>query len=311
MSIFLSTFGAVAVLLGIGLVGFLIIKRRLLPEQAIDILAPLAIDISLPCLIFYNIIRSFSPQDNPDWWSLPIWWLGFLVTAALLTLFFSRISKKESRREFALTLFYQNGLFVPLPVIAGIFPDTPSNLIYLFLFMLFYPAFIFNTYYFFFSRKKIVIDWKKILNPVLIASILAIAIRYFEMHVYIPDFALTICKMLGNMAIPIITLILGASIYIDFKRKGSLYLKEIIKFVLVKNFVFPIIFLGLLLIVRPEYMIALVILVESAAPPLSSVPILAERAGGDRTIVNQFVLMSFAISLISIPLMVTLFSKYF
>ena len=47
MNLFVSTFGAVAVLLGIGIVGFIIIKRRVLPQQAFDMLSPLGIDIAL------------------------------------------------------------------------------------------------------------------------------------------------------------------------------------------------------------------------------------------------------------------------
>jgi predicted permease len=52
-------------------------------------------------------------------------------------------------------------------------------------------------------------------------------------------------------------------------------------------------------------------LLEAAVPPVTAVPILAERAGGYREIVNQFMFSSFAVSLVSIPLIMALFGLFF
>ncbi|MFB0520421.1 MAG: hypothetical protein ACETWD_03205 [Desulfatiglandales bacterium] len=40
-------------------------------------------------------------------------------------------------------------------------------------------------------------------------------------------------------------------------------------------------------------------------------PLVTERSGGDRAVVNQFIVVSFIFSLISIPMMVSLFSMFF
>ena len=73
MDFFLITFESVIVLLGLGALGFLIIQRKIIPEQALDVLSPLALDIALPCLIFANIITTFTPETIPQWWLLPAW----------------------------------------------------------------------------------------------------------------------------------------------------------------------------------------------------------------------------------------------
>ena len=311
MNLLFTTFGSVAVLLGIGTLGFWIIRRRILAEQALGSLSPLALDIAMPCLIFVNMVTNFSPKETPDWWVMTFAWVGFASVAALLTFSTMYVANKNVRREFAISLFYQNGIFFPLAVLNGMFPQDPSYLVYLFLFMLFYPAFFFNTYHFFFPSKHARLDWQKICNPVLIASLVAISIRLLNVQMHIPDFLISICRLLGNMTIPVIMIILGGSVYLDLQQRGSVRLGEIVKFVFVKNFVFPIIFLLILSIVRPNYSLALIVFLESAVPPVSAVPILAERAGGNRSIVNQFVVSSIITSLISIPLMVMLFSKFF
>ena len=62
MPIFNVTFQSVAALLAIGLLGFWIIKRNVIPDSILHFLAILAIDIALPCIVFVNIITQFSPH---------------------------------------------------------------------------------------------------------------------------------------------------------------------------------------------------------------------------------------------------------
>ena len=117
MDLFITTFESVEVLIGIGLIGFIIIKKRVVPGNILSLLSPLALEIALPSLIFVNIIQNFSPADNNEWWQLPIWWSIFTAISAVLTFTFMFTSKKETRREFAISLFYQNGIFFPLAII--------------------------------------------------------------------------------------------------------------------------------------------------------------------------------------------------
>lgn len=77
MDLFITTFESVAVLLGIGIIGFWIIRKKILPGNILGLLSPLALEIALPSLIFVNIISNFEPAEFPDWWQLPLWW-GFL-----------------------------------------------------------------------------------------------------------------------------------------------------------------------------------------------------------------------------------------
>lgn len=312
MDLFITTFESVAVILGIGLIGFLIIRKRIVPGNILGLLSPLALEIALPSLIFVNIIQNFSPSDSPDWWHLPLWWGFFTMVSAVLTFIFMFASQKKTRREFAISLFYQNGIFFPLAVLAGMFGDDSSYIVFLFLFTIFYAAFFFSSYHFFFKHKENnKLNWKKIIHPVLIATILAVIIRLGGVQNAVPDFVISIFALLGGMTLPLIMIILGGNIYIDFKKKGKLQILEIAKFVIIKNFLFPMLFLSILIIIQPSYYIALIILLQSAVPPVTAVPLVTERSGGDRPVVNQFIVGSFISSLVSIPAMVYLFEIFF
>lgn len=311
MELFITTFESVAVLLGIGIIGFWIIRKKVLPETTLGFLSPLALEIALPSLVFVRIITDFSPSLLPDWWTLPIWWAIFMGISAVLTYSLSFISQSDTRSEFRISLFYQNAIFFPLAILSGMFSNDSIYLVYLFLFTLFYPAFFFNTYFYFFKNQKATINWRRILNNVLIATIIGLILVLVDFQIYVPSFIVQIFTLLGAMTLPLIMLIIGGNIHLDFQRKGKLYLGEIIKFILIKNIVFPLVFLGLMILIRPAFHIALLFIIQAAVPPITSVPIFTKRAGGNQGIVNQFVVGSFIISLITIPIMISIFGYFF
>jgi len=316
MNIFNAIFQSVLALIGIGGIGFLILRRGILPESVISILSRLAIDIALPSIVFANIIVNFDPSRFPDWWQLPLYWVLFMAIALALTRLGSLISLKSFRGEFALSLFFQNGLFFPIIIISGLFGSDSPYIVQLFIFIIFHPVLFFSTKHLFFKtnstqNKASVLNWQRIINPVLVATLLAMVFVLAGIDKYLPEFVVTMLGMLGNMTLPLIMLILGGSLYIDFQRKGKIYIWEVSKFVLIKNLVFPLVFIALLVLLQPDYYIALIIFIQSAVPPITGVPIQVKREGGNESIANQFILGSFIFSIISIPSLFLLFNMFF
>jgi predicted permease len=321
MHIFNVTLQSVAALLAIGVLGFWIIKRNIIPENILRFLAVLAIEIALPCIVFANIITQFSPSSFVRWWQYPLWWLMFSAASFLLTLITMLISAKASRREFAFTLFFQNGLFFPFIIITGIFGPTNPYIAILFIFIAVHPSLFFSTDHLFFRgthpkiegelKRKGRLRLERILNPVLISTVIAAGIKLLGVEKHLPTFLLTVFQMLGGMSLPLLMLILGGSLYVDFQSRGPIYVKEVTKFILIKNIIFPLVFTTMLVLVRPAYPIALIIFLQSAVPPITGIPIQTRRHGGNWSITNQFILASFVFSIFSIPLMFILFTRYF
>ena len=145
----------------------------------------------------------------------------------------------------------------------------------------------------------------------LIVTLVAVVIRLVGAQRMVPNFILSIASLLGGMTVPLLMLILGGNVYMDFNKKGLLQVKEVVKYIMIKNVVFPLVFLGIILLARPAYHIALIVLLQGAIPPVTAVPLVTEREGRNRALVNQFLVASFLVSLVSIPLMVSLFSMFF
>ena len=59
------------------------------------------------------------------------------------------------------------------------------------------------------------------------------------------------------------------------------------------------------------FTVALIVLLQAAVPPVTAVPLVTERSGGNRRIVNQYMVGSFIISLVTIPIMIAIFDKLF
>ena len=177
-----------------------------------------------------------------------------------------------------------------------------------------HPTLFFSTYQLFFRKKAVPgneLRWQRIINPVLVVTVIAIIVQITTVSEHLPGFFISIFETLGNMALPLVMIILGGSLYINYHQKGKLYLIEIIKFIGVKNIIFPLVFTGVLVLIKPSYNIALLFLLQSAVPPITGVPIVTERAGGNKEITTQFVFASFVASVVTIPAMFYLFSYFF
>lgn len=310
MQIFLTTFTGVAMLLTIGLLGYWLLSRRVIAGPVLGSLSVLAIDIALPCLTFAGILANFRPEENTTWWTLLPWWAGATALFTVLTFICSTVSRAEFRREFQVSLLFQNGIFFPLAIIAEIYGTDSTLLVDLFLFTLLYPAFFFNAAPLFFS-KSLKITPAKVFNPMLGATVLAITVRYAGIDAFIPKFFIEGIRMVGAMSVPLLMLVLGGNIYLDMKNIEKPAYGECLKFAVVKNLVFPLATLGVLLAVRPPYPVAFIIMMQASVPPVTAVPLIAEREGGNRNIVNQFLVTSFLLSLFTLPAMLMVFARYF
>jgi len=312
MDIFFVVLESVLVLLGIGVIGFWIARRNAIPENVLGFLTKLAVDIALPCLIFASMLSNFNPEEFPDWWQLPLWWFAFAAISLALSLITAYLSRRETRGEFTMNLFFQNGLFFPLVILSGIFGIDTPYIPQLYIFITIHPVMFFSTYNLFFKKSRGKTNWHNVMNPILIATILAIIIQLLGIKDYLPGFIPDVLRILGGMALPLIMIILGGSLYLDFKQTGSqLYHKEIVKFLAIKNILFPLVFIALLFFLRPSYTIALLFFLQAAVPPVTATPILTERGGGDKLISSQFVLASFIFSIITIPATFLLFNRLF
>jgi len=330
MDLLSSSFSAIVVLIGMRAIGFYIIAKNIVSTQLLKLMSSLAIEVAMPLFIFTNLMKNFDPGVYSGWWKLPLWWVFFAFVTLIMTVVSSFLFRKDFRRESRVALYLHNPTFVPLSIIIGVYGSSSPYVIDLILFTLFTSAFYFNFYKLFFRNIPVIgsgsvtaetvspaaehkprLDWNKIFNPFIKATFLALFIKLTGLTEYVPAFVLSTTEQVGNIAFPLIMIILGGNVYIDMKSAGRIYVTEIIKYVALKNLLFPLVMLGIIYLLRPSYGVALVLLLQSASPPLSTVPVLIQRQGGHMGIGNQFLVVSFFLTIVTIPLMMILFNRIY
>jgi predicted permease len=315
MELFVAALKSVAVLLGIGVIGFAILARKIVPLDILKVTSPLVLEVALPCMIFYNIIVRFNPSQMPDWWKLPLWWIGMTAFFLILTVIGMQYVHRGFKAESGITLFYPNATFFPIGIIPIVYGPDTILLVQLFIFTLLMPIIVFNGYIFFFRSKaadrKFNLRDSRILNPVLVATVLAVILKLAHIDTSIPDFMITITEIVGATALPLLMLNIGGNVYVDFKRRGKFDFGASARFVVTKNILFPAATLGMILLIKPPISVATLIIIQAAMPPLTAVPILTERAKGNVALVNQFLISSFMFSIVTIPLSLWCFDYFY
>ena len=107
--------GAVGQIFILAAIGYLLVKRGILTREGIRLISRLIIIVTLPAMIFSQLIRGFNFSLKPAWWIFPltsfvITLLGFLVGG-----FFAGLVKQgEEKRQFLSLTSFQNAGYFPL-----------------------------------------------------------------------------------------------------------------------------------------------------------------------------------------------------
>ncbi|MBU0554001.1 hypothetical protein KKF91_03645 [Myxococcota bacterium] len=149
------------------------------------------------------------------------------------------------------------------------------------------------------------------MNPIFIATLLSILLVLSGLKPRLPGVILDVARMLGALALPLVMILIGGNLYVDFKRRGQLRGRLILAFLALRNVIFPAVIFALLLATRPPPKIAFLIFLMTIVPPLTAIPIIVERARGDVPVSNQLVIASLGLSILSVPAWLMLFNRAF
>jgi hypothetical protein len=285
--------------------GWVLRSRRVVTPSAMPALSLIALDVALPCLVFFVILNRFHPADMPGWHRLPLGWVLFTLAALPLSLAAGHLARASVRREFRLCCFYQNALFFPLAILTEMFGPDSKAVAQLFLMTFLFPAFFFNTCGIFLQTRSL-LDWRKTLHPVLLTTVAAVLISLADLTTRVPDALLKAMQQVGAVSVPLLMILLGARIREDYENRGPIYWREIVAFIGIRNVVFPLLFIVALPLLNLSRDLGFLLLLQAAMPPVTAAPIMVGRIGGNVAFTSQLLLASYVASAVTIPFMVWL-----
>lgn len=293
----------------IALCGFLAFKFKLLRENNIQRLSRLVINLFLPCLIFNRLIRGFQFDGSLQWLIYPM--LGILVSlvglglARIILVFDKQIQDKN---EFICLIAFQNCGYLPLMLVWRIFPApvADSLSINIFLFMLGFNLFFWSYGVRLLTQQK---DkrpqFKRIMNAPLLSLILSLILLATNLHKLLPVIVTKSTALIGGCTLPVAFIVVGAVLAGSFEQLRGI--KRLLwKMVLAKMILIPGLFFLLLNILQLPSLMALVILIEAAMPSAITLSVVAYEQKVGYKIVNQGVLLTHLVGLVTIPFFISL-----
>jgi predicted permease len=195
------------------LVGALARKIKWLPATADAGIMSLAVKLLLPCLVLERIIGN-PALDNPFQVLLNAT-LGFALVAVSMAICYwltpvLGLQRGQGARTFAMCTSLQNYGFVSIPVVEALFHDKRITGV-LFTFSLGVEIAMWTLgagLLTGFGKAP----WRHALNPPVISTLAALALHYSGVGLVMPQFLHSLLGQLGNCAVPLCVVMIGASI---------------------------------------------------------------------------------------------------
>ena len=287
-------------------VGIGLRKVRWLTQEADRSLLLIVVNVLTPCLIFDKILGNQALRQPSNLLVPPLF--GFceiLIGIGLCWIFRKHVGLKSEpeQRTFSLVTGLQNFSYVPFPLIITLFAaqkDTPGVL---FVHNLGVDAAMWTLGLVTLGHASGWREWRKLINPSLIAIILSVLLNVGNFHSLIPRALTTTAAMLGACAFPLGIVFTGATIA---DQTRQIYSRDSIRPLFWSCFLrLGLIPLTLLTLARwlPTSVELKRVLVVQAAMPAGIFPIILARLyGGDPATAVRIVIGTSVVAIFTIPL---------
>ncbi len=309
---FLKSFGLVSGAVGqifiLGAIGYFLVKKNILTRQGMDLLSRLVIGITLPAMIFSQLIRGFKFDLEPAWWVFPltsfaITFLGLLVGGFFVNL----IKQDEAKRQFLSLVAFQNSGWIPLALAAALLSPEEAGLmfIYIFLFLLGFNLVVWSLgVHFLSSQLNKRFELSSLFSPPVLATVITMILVGLGVNRFIPGIILKPLRMIGSSTLPLAMFVVGGSLGLIQIRRVQL--KPLVLVVVSKLLILPL--LGLLFIWKFSlpWLFSLLLIMQLAMPSATSLSLIITHYKREDLLISQGVLFTHLFSLISILLFLSL-----
>lgn len=293
----------------LGAIGYFLVKRNILGQDGLNSLSRLVIEITLPILIFCQLVKDFSFRQYPDWWVFPL--ISIAITAVGLLVggaFTGFIRGRQHKLQFLSLVTFQNSGYLPLALVAALLPKdkVDSMFIYIFLFLLGFNIVMWSlgVYMLSFHQNRR-FELGSLFSPPVIATLFSLIFIFLGLHKFAPILMLRPLQMVGDCTLPLAMFVVGGNLAeIQLRHTDK---KAVFFMTLAKLIILPL--LGLLLIMKFKLseLMGLLILIELAVPPATSLSVIIRHYEKEDLLISQGVFFGHIISIITIPVFLSLY----
>jgi malate permease and related proteins len=308
VSEFLTVLTAVLPVFCIAGAGVLLRQLKWLTEEADASLLRVTVNVLTPCLIFDSILGNAAFAEPGNVWLPPL--IGFGTVAlgipfAMLLRGATGLRDEPARRTFTFAVSIYNYGYVPIPLILSLFKGevARNTLAVLFVHNIGVELALWSFGLILIGGGTLRKNWRKILNAPFFAIVLTLALNFIIGQRHVPDFVLKTAHMLGQCAIPLGILLIGATMadYVhEFQSARGIRLASVS--CLLRLGILPVLFLLLAKYLPCSLELKRVIVIQAAMPAAVFPIIIAKHYGGDAAVALRVVLGTSLVGFITIPL---------
>ncbi len=309
MESFKITSLAVSQIFLLAAIGYFLVKKNILGSEGLNALSRLVVEITLPTLIFCQLIKDFLFNLYPNWWVFPL--LSIAITAVGLVvglLFVGLIKGPQHKLQFLSLVGFQNSGYLPLALVAALLPKekVDTMFIYLFLFLLGFNLVIWSAgvYMLTFTRTK-KFELGSLFSPPVIAAVSSLLFIFFGLNKFVPEALLRPLRMVGDCTLPLAMFVVGgnlAQIHLGQVDKKAIFFIGLAKLVIL-----PLLGLGLILKFKFPELIGLLIMMQLSMPSAATLSLIVRHYKREDSLISQGVFFSHVLSLLTMPVFLSLY----
>ena len=299
---FVSTLTCVAIMLLYSVPAFLVVKGRLVRQEAISAFATVLMYICQPCLTVYTFTRvDFSAKLAIDFSIFCL--LVLVILGVFLALFYVLFHKKytdERYRIYTIATSFSNCTFMGLPLLEKLFPDNPEIVMFSIAFFLSMTLICWTFGSFIITGDKRFISLRKmLLNPGMIS--VYVSLPLWILGVKLPGMLEECMGLLGKMTTPMCMIVLGM-------RLATVSIKEVFcnskqyLVVALNQFLLPLLAVAMVYFLPLDTQLKQSFVILCATPVASVVLNFAEMLGKGQHTAANCVLLGTMGSLLSLPM---------
>ncbi|PIP19411.1 MAG: hypothetical protein COX41_02975 [Candidatus Omnitrophica bacterium CG23_combo_of_CG06-09_8_20_14_all_41_10] len=289
--------------------GFFLVKKKFLSGQGLDDLSRLVMDVTLPVLIFCQLIKDFSFNLYSNWWIFPLISIAITLLGLLIGfLFLGFIKGRQEKLQFLSLVAFQNSGYLPLALVAALLsPEKAGEMfIYLFLFLMGFNLIMFSLGVHLLNfHKERKFKVQSLFSMPVVATIFSLIMVYLGLNKFFPYAIVKPLRMLGDTTLPLAMLVVGGNLaQISLTRINK---KAVSLLILAKMIILPLIGIALIMLFKIPELIGLLIIIQLSMPSAVTLPVILRSYKKEDILASQGIFITHIAGVITIPVFLILY----
>lgn len=303
MSVLSATVGQMMVLFSLILMGYVVAKMKVVPENSATVLSKLENNLFVPALVLGTFVENFTVEKLSTAWKLFLVSFVICIVMMFLAIVVAKCCSKDQyiRNIYTYGLAFSNFGFMGNAVVSAVFPDIFLEYLiftmplWTMIYMWGVPCLLIPSEE---GKQTIKSRLKSFANPMFAAMIIGVVIGLSGIQ--LPNFLATAVNVTGSCMSPIAMMLTGITIA-NMDVKKVLSIKSIYVVSIIRLLVFPLIFIGVFKLVPMSQNIVVCTICSLAMPLGLSTLVIPGGYGKDTSVAAGMAVVSHLLSAITIP----------